>query len=179
MYINMGFSIMCLFKDLQEEVYPGVHPHADVSWDLEFMGTRSNFPTLVSFYTSSHPAATLTLPLLIIFWLNAPLPQFSLPPCSSYRLPSLLLNIPATPLADLTTFLLLFFAQSSFHALTSFLLNQLNCYPPPQKKNISVLPALNIPSQSCFCSAIITPASLNQLYHTYFICVWALIHKHI
>ena len=63
----MGISIMCLFKDLQEEVYPGVHPHADISWDLEFMGTRSNFLTLVSFYTSSHPAATLTLPLLIIF----------------------------------------------------------------------------------------------------------------
>lgn len=49
LFINVGFSMMCLFKDLQEVAYPGVHPHAEVSWDLEFMGTRSSFPTLVSF----------------------------------------------------------------------------------------------------------------------------------
>lgn len=127
----MGFSIMCLFKDLQEVEYPGVNPHAEVSWDLEFMGTRSCFPTLVSFCMSSHPAATLILPHFSIFNPTAATAIFLIAALVFFHHPpSLFLNIPALPLTHLMTCLLLFLALSPFHDLAYILLNQLNCYPP-------------------------------------------------
>lgn len=104
-FVDVGFSIMRLFKDLQEVAYPGVHPHTVVSWDLEFVGTRGSFPTLVSLlhvFTSCHhirfsPTNHFSTPPQVPFVSSPTSPP---PPCSSLRLPGLSLNIPPTPLTD-------------------------------------------------------------------------------
>lgn len=61
-FITVGFSIMRLFKELQEVAQPGVHPKAGVSRDGEFMGTRSR----ISCVFTSHCFHSFILPKLII-----------------------------------------------------------------------------------------------------------------
>lgn len=137
-FVDVGFSIMRLFKDLQEVAYPGVHPHTVVSWDLEFVGTRGSFPTLVSLlhvFTSCHH---VRFPPLITFQphrhhrnsrLSHPHPQRRHPVSLSVS-QVFLWTSHLHRSQTLTTFLLLISAPSSLHALASILLNQLNCYPP-------------------------------------------------
>lgn len=134
-FVDVGFSIMRLFKDLQEVAYPGVHPRTVVSWDLEFVGTRGSFPTLVSLlhvFTSCHH---IRFPPLITFQpqhhhhnsrLSHPQPRRRHPvplTVSQVFLWTSHLHRSET----LTTFRLLISAP--FHALASILLNQLNWYP--------------------------------------------------
>lgn len=136
---------LCLFKDLQEVAYPKVHPHTEVSRDLEFMGTRSSFPTPVS----SHPPLHLNLqPVAATSATSFDLRFFYPPPRSHFRhlAPFTLFQISfwTSQLTGITTFLLLFLAPSPPPILSPlFLLNQLNCYPPLHLRVCSVISRLH------------------------------------
>lgn len=112
---------MCLFRELQEVAQPGVHPNAGVSWDLEFMGTRSG----ISCVFTSHCCHSLILPLLIISGPTAGTTYFFI-----VNLAAATLFPSEHPTSDLTTSLLLVLAPILLLKPCLFLLNQLNCTPP-------------------------------------------------